>query len=155
MKQDGKKILSIFIRYSISVLIALPHLFIFYFIFTPLTIYPVYFLFKTFFEVSFISSTVILVSQTLPIEFIEACIAGSAYYFLLVLNLLTPGINAKTRIKMILLSFLAFLIVNIIRIFLLGWLLLSNPSLFNLAHIALWYMLSTVLVVLLWFAQVK
>lgn len=146
--------LNIFSRYFILILIALPGLFIFYFIFTPLTVYPIYFLLGLFFDVTFLSKTNILVNN-LPIELISACIAGSAYYLLLVLNLSTPKIKLKTRISAIIFSFIAFLILNILRIFVLSSLAVTGFSYFNVTHTVFWYGFSTIIVVGIWFAEVK
>jgi hypothetical protein len=48
-------------------------------------------------------------------EIINACIAGAAYYFLLILNLSTP-MEISKRIKSLVFMFLTFLIINILRI---------------------------------------
>jgi len=148
-------VLEIFARYLILVLVAFQSLWIFYFVFTPLTVYPVSFLLNIFFDASLLTNTIILINQTLPIEIIEACVAGSAYYFLLILNLTTPNIKIKKRINMILFSFAAFLVINIIRIFFLSILAISGSSFFNITHILFWYALSTLFVVGIWFTQVK
>ena len=146
--------LNIFLRYFILILIALPGLFIFYFIFTPLTVYPVYFLLGLFFDVTFLSKINILINN-IPIELISACIAGSAYYLLLVLNLSTPKIKLKKRICAILFSFAAFLILNILRIFILSSLAVTGFSYFNVTHTIFWYGFSTIIVVAIWFVEVK
>ncbi|MFZ1970896.1 MAG: pacearchaeosortase [Candidatus Nanoarchaeia archaeon] len=142
------------IRYSFLVLVAIPNLWIFYTIFTPLTIYPVYLITKIFFNVS-LSSNVILINGHIPIDMINACIAGSAYYLLLVLNISIPKIETKERVKMILFSFLLFLIVNIIRIVILILIYMSSNSSFNLIHQLFWYGLSTLFVLLIWFLEIK
>jgi len=161
MKKKGKRnknnfddFLNIFIRYSVLILIALPGLVIFYFIFTPLTVYPVYFLLGLFFDVVLLSKIHILLNN-IPIELIPACIAGSAYYLLLVLNLSTPKIKLKKRIYAILFSFAAFLILNILRIFILSFLAVTGSSYFNTTHTIFWYGFSTIIVVGIWFAEVK
>ena len=146
--------LDIVIRYLILILIALPGLFIFYFIFTPLTVYPVYFLLDLFFDAVLLSKTNILVNN-LPIELISACIAGAAYYLLLVLNLSTPKIKLKTRINAIIFSFVAFLVLNILRIFVLSSLAIKGFAYFNVTHTVFWYGFSTIIVVAIWFAEVK
>lgn len=149
-----KKLFGIPLRYLILILVALPELFIFYFIFTPLTIYPVYFLLGLFFEVAIFSNIYLLVNNV-PIELISACIAGSAYYLLLVLNLATPKIKLKTRISAILFSFIAFLILNILRIFVLGSLAATNFPYFDVTHSIFWYGFSTIIVVAIWFIETK
>jgi hypothetical protein len=155
MQNVDKKILGTFGRYLFLVAIAFPSLWIFYFIFTPLTVYPVHFLLNLFFDAYLFSNSIILVGQHLSIELIEACIAGSAYYLLLILNLITSGIKTKTRIYMILFSFFSFLVINILRIFFLSVLAISDSSFFRIAHVAFWYFLNTLFVVGVWFLQVK
>jgi len=147
------KLSNIFLRYLILILIALPNLYLFYLIFTPLTIYPVYFILNIFFEAS-INQNIIQFSDS-SIELISACIAGAAYYLLLILNLSTPKIKFKKRIKLILSSFIIFLILNILRIFLLSLLFYSGSNYFDIAHKIFWYAISTVFVVGIWFFQVK
>ena len=153
-KNDFSDFSNILVRYFILILIALPGLSIFYFIFTPLTVYPVYFLLGLFFDITLLSKIHILINN-IPIELIPACIAGSAYYLLLVLNLSTPKIKLKKRIRAILFSFAAFLILNILRIFILSSLAVTGFSYFNATHTIFWYGLSTIIVVGIWFIEVK
>jgi hypothetical protein len=56
---------------------------------------------------------------------------------------------------MVLLAFGAFLIINILRIFILSLFAISGSSLFDITHWFLWYLVSTVFVVGIWFAEVK
>ncbi len=114
-KKTDLKIPGIILRYLLLIIVALPNLWIFYAIFTPLTIYPVYFISKIFFNLT-LSGTTLFINGVVPIQLIEACIAGAAYYLLFILNITTPNIKLGKRIQMILLSFLAFLVLNIIRI---------------------------------------
>lgn len=141
------------LRYLILILVALPNLYIFYKIFTPLTIYPLYFFFKIFFETT-LSGTTIFV-KGLPIEIINACIAGSAYYLLFVLNLALPKIKLKKRTKMIAFAFGIFLLVNLIRIIILSLMALSESNMFAITHKLSWYLLSVAIVVGIWFTEVK
>lgn len=154
LKKDSANILDIISRYLILVLISIPNLWIFYFIFTPLTIYPVYFLVSLFFEEVSLFGEIIIVNGV-AIEFIKACIAGSAYFLLLILNLSTPKINLKERIIMISVSFASLLIINIIRIFVLILVFFYGFAFFDATHKFLWYFMSTIFVVLIWFAEVK
>lgn len=119
----------------------------------PLTIYPVYFLLKPFFDSSLINNTIMVNNS--PIDIIGACIAGSAYYLLLILNLSTHGIKLKKRIFMLLFSFASLLIINILRIFLLSIVFVSGFSFFDFTHKLFWYAGSTVFVVGIWFLSVK
>jgi exosortase/archaeosortase family protein len=149
---------SIFIRYLILVLAALPGLGIFYFIFSPLTVYPVFWLLSLFFEPSFCTScgaiNTILIDN-FRIEIIGSCIAGSAYYFLLILNLATPNIKIKPRLKMLLGGFLVFLVMNILRIFFMSLMYMDSSALFDFAHKFIWYIGTTIFILGIWFVQVK
>lgn len=154
MKRISKNIANIFVRYAILVIIALPNLWLFYFVFTPLTVYPVYFLLNLFFDAS-LTGSVITLAGSFPIALIGACIAGSAYYLLLILNLSTPKIKLQKRLNIIFLSFVAFLVINILRIFLLSIMAFSGSSLFDITHRLFWYLGSVVFVVGIWFFMVK
>jgi exosortase/archaeosortase family protein len=149
------KIQSIFFRYLILILAAIPNLFIFYFIFTPLTIYPLFGLFKIFLKDVVLINNNFFISKIFVINIIKACVAGSAYYLLFILNLSVPKISFKKRFKMILFSFSLFLILNILRIFILTLIVISNSSAFELIHKMLWYSGATIFVVFIWFLEVK
>jgi exosortase/archaeosortase family protein len=156
MREWKKKLYSILIRYIILIIVALPSFWIFYFVFTPLTIYPVYFILKLLFGASLISGNLIFIGiNPAPIEIIDACVAGAAYYLLLIFNLSIPNIKLNKRIKMICFAFISFLIVNIIRIVLLSAVFVLKPSMFDITHKLSWYIGSIVLVVGIWFIEVK
>ena len=151
-----KNALKIFIRYLIIVLIAIPNLFIFYFIFTPVTIYPLLGLFKIFFKEVLLIERTFQISDRFFIEIIGACIAGSAYYLLFILNFSIPNIKIKKRIKMLLFSFAFLLILNILRIFILSLIFVySSENFFDITHKLFWYFGTTIFVVLIWFIEVK
>ena len=153
MGKTAKQFIDILIRYTILILSALPNLFLFYFVFTPLTIYPVYFLLSLFFEPSLMGN-IILVNK-IPIEIIKACISGSAYYLLFILNLSIPNIKIKKRIKIMLLAFASLLILNVLRIFFLSLMLINDSVWFGITHMFFWYVLSVVFVLGIWFLEVK
>ncbi|MBS3083518.1 pacearchaeosortase [Candidatus Pacearchaeota archaeon] len=169
-------IFSLVLRYLLLLILGLGNLFIFYLIFTPLTIYSVFGLISRFYDVvilignptqacdiaiNFLPFLKSIACMNTTIFFkgyfasiIPACIAGSAYYLLLILNLSTP-MSKKQRIKSILFLMSSFLFLNILRIF--GFALLyanKGLELFNIAHIAFWYFGSTILIILLWFTNV-
>ena len=148
-----KEYLSIIIRYLILILLSLPNLYLFYLVFTPLTLYPVYFLLGLFWQTSLQANTILI--NALSIEVISACVAGSAYYLLLILNLSIPRINIKTRLKMILFSFSSLLFLNILRIFILVSLLLIKPGWFDITHKLFWYLFSILFVIGIWFIEVR
>jgi len=142
-------------RYLILIAVAIPGLWLFYKIFTPVTVWPVYWLLNLLYETFLFSDIVLLIDWIFPIELIPACIAGSAYYLLLVLNLATPKIKPKIRVYAVLFSFVAFLVINILRIFILSIMAYTGSSFFDAAHQFLWYSVSTLFVVGIWFAEVK
>jgi exosortase/archaeosortase family protein len=148
-------IYSLYLRYFILIITAIPSFWIFYTIFTPLTIYPVYFLLNLIFGASLSGSTIFIGNHPSPIEVINACVAGAAYYLLLIFNLSIPNIKFYKRIKMICFAFFSFLIVNIFRIVLLSVIFVLKPSMFDISHKVSWYVGSIVLVVAIWFIEVK
>ncbi len=154
MKKKSKKFLDIFARYLILILIALPNLWLFYFLFTKLTIYPVYFLLSLFFDVS-LTGNLITISNWFPIGIIGACVAGSAYYLLVILNLSTPNIKTKQRFIMLAWAFTVFLIVNVFRIFALSLVFISGSAWFDFSHKLFWYLGSVFFILCIWFGEVR
>ena len=158
MKKGAKKIkidkiYLIFVRYIILLgfVLSLP---IIYKVLTPLTLYPVKWLLELIYENIAISKNIISINGTSLVELIPACIAGSAYLLLLILNL-SVSMNVKKRIYSILSSFLILLILNILRIFFLIILYHNESPFFDITHKLFWYGLSTVFVVGIWFLEVK
>ena len=150
---NAVKSLGIMIRYLFLLIIGLPGLSIFYFIFTSLTIYPSFAILSLIHpSISLVNSVIALGNHAIAI--IPACIAGSAYYFLLILNLTTP-MSVKMREKSILFLFVSFLVLNILRITLFASLFLSGFEYFDFTHKFAWYFGSSALVVLLWFVNVR
>ena len=145
------KITRLFIRYISALLLGI-FITIFYIIFTPLTVYPVYFVLKMFYPV--VLSGITLTIYSAKILLVPACIAGSAYYLLLILNLLTP-MKMRTRIKAIVFSFLMLLIINILRILLFSTLFIEGFKYFDLTHLFFWYVLSIIFVFLIWIMEIK
>ncbi len=167
---------SILSRYFLLLFLGLGNLFIFYILATPLTIYPVLNLINLFYDSVLLRGSVTqacdLATNLLPFlqnlacmdttiffkgyfaSIIPACIAGSAYYLLLILNLSTP-MDKKQRTKSIFFLMSSFLFLNILRIFSFSMLYASKGfELFNIAHVATWYFGSTILVIFLWFLNV-
>jgi len=142
------------LRYSLLIVFALLGVSIFYFIFTPLTIYPVFFILKTFFSNASMMGNFIFVNSS-PIEIIGPCVAGSAYLLLLMLNLSTPKLKIIQRVKISFFSFILLLLINILRIVILSFMFVSGNSFFNIAHLLFWYAGSVLFVVGIWFLSVK
>ncbi|MDP3881790.1 MAG: pacearchaeosortase [Nanoarchaeota archaeon] len=153
---NGRDAWFIFVRYIFLIILSIGNLSIFYFIFTPLTFYVSYFVLNIIYPQAVIFSpnlAVISIGEDF-IQLVEACIAGAAYYFLLILNLSTP-MGAKTRIKSILFLFASFFILNIIRIVVFAMLFVQGYTYFDLAHRAVWYFGSTLMLLVVWFVNVK
>lgn len=155
MKEEDKEhLFDLLVRYSLLILTGVSSLFVFYFVFRPLTIYPIYFIFNFFFDIKLIGN-VLLFAKYPSIQLIDSCIAGAAYYLLLILNLSTPRIKIEKRISMIFYSFLSLWILNIIRIIILTLLFIFGFAFFEFTHKLFWYGLSLVFVIAIWFIQIK
>ena len=153
MKGEKKKVYDLSIRYLILLALSLFAIPIIYLIFLPLTKYPVFYFLDLLYP-AFLKGSLIFIYEKV-IDIAPACVAGSAYYLLFVLNLGTPGIKSYKRVKMIVLSFLAFLILNVLRIVFLGILFVNGSPYFDIFHKILWYAGSTIIVVAIWFTMVK
>ncbi|MCA9488073.1 MAG: pacearchaeosortase [Nanoarchaeota archaeon] len=154
-KKKGEKlsIISLISRYLVLMILGLFGLKLFYIIFLPITINPVYWVLGIFYEVG--KSANLILANSYPIEIIDACVAGAAYFFLLMLNLATPGIETLKRIKIILFSFAAFLIINILRIIILSVMYVEGSGAVELTHKLFWYLGSTIFLVVIWFVMVR
>lgn len=163
---DKKEAGFLIMRYVILILLALPNLFIFYAIATPLTVYPVYYILHkvydaqllipdglSFWHGDYANLVVTIFFKGYYAEIIGACVAGAAYYLLLILNLTTPMSPGK-RIKSLAFMFSSFLILNILRIAIFAKLFFQGYKYFDITHILTWYIGSTLLVVLVWFSNV-
>lgn len=153
MKKGDRKFYDIFFRYLILVLIALPGMDFFYYVFSPLTKYPVYWALSLSYNSVLLKNSIFI--GTKIIEIIGACIAGSAYYMLLILNLSTPKIKWIKRIKIMLFTSATFLIINTLRIYSLSLMYLKGSQFFDITHKMFWYLGSTILLVAIWFLTVK
>ncbi|MDD5191548.1 MAG: pacearchaeosortase [Candidatus Nanoarchaeia archaeon] len=146
-RKDIKKPLFLLIRYIVllGLMFTLP---LIYKILTPLTVYSTGFLLKLFYQVSVSKDMIIL--PNILIQIIPACVAGSAYLLLLILNLTLP-MKPKIRFYSLLFSIPVLFIVNVLRIFVLSVLLAENSQFFDFTHKIFWYILSTVFVIAIWF----
>jgi len=138
------------IRYLLLIIFGLM-LQVFYLVFTPLTLILLEKTLSLFFEI-YLAGNTIYSSKT--IQIIPACIGGSAYYLLLILNLTTPKIKLKKRILSILFMFILFFIFNFLRLFFLISLELNGFNTY-FYHKILWYFGSTIFVFLIWILNIK
>lgn len=155
MKNNKKNEFNWIFRYLIILASAIPSFWIFYLIFTPLTFYPVYFIMGLFYEVIIQNNYSFLIVNHVFVEIVPACISGSAYFLILVLNLGLRNIDFKKRIVMLSYSFGFFYIINLLRIIAFSFLYIENKNAFYLTHILFWYVGSIFLVLLVWFSQIK
>lgn len=153
MKKEDKGFLDIIIRYLILVGISIVGIGIFYKLFLPITLYPSYWAIDLFYSPILYGDTIFVGIES--IQIIGACVAGSAYLFLLILNLATPKVKAMTRLKLTLFSFGTFLLINLLRIILLSYMFLGNSGNFEFFHELFWYLGSTLFVVVIWFVGVN
>lgn len=116
-----------------------------------LTIHPINFLLSLTYTTDLIGNSLLI--QGYNIQIIPACVAVSAYFLLLILNLTTP-MPVKIRVKSLIFSLLALLLVNILRIYMLSLMFLNNATSFEIVHKLFWYILSTVFVVAIWFLTI-
>lgn len=144
--------ITILTRYIALVLLALGNLAIFYKIFTPLTIYSAYITLAKLYGAQLIFDNTIHLNGYMA-AIVPACVAGAAYYFLLILNLTTPMPLLK-RLKTILFSLLAFYLINTARIILFAILFFKGFKFFDLTHTLSWYFGSTILVIAIWFLTI-
>ncbi len=148
---NQEKLISIILRYSILILFGLGDLFIFYKLFTIPTIKIVAYFLSMFYPLTTLNNTIMF--NSIIIELIPACIAGSAYYLLLILNLSTPNIKIARRLISIALSFVILLLFNSFRIVLLS--MISNSYYFNEIHLVFWYFITTLFVILTWILTIR
>ncbi len=145
-------------RYLTLILLGISGLSLFYLVFTPLTVSPVYWGVNVLVsigalgEVLFYPGNVMLVDNVWA-RIVPACIAGAAYYLLVILNLSTP-MKVTKRVNSLLFILLTFLTINSLRIITFVYLFSRGFEYFDLAHTATWYFGSTVLVMLVWFSNV-
>ncbi len=150
MKKDYRNIIY---RYLLLLGVLLIGVGFSYFLFAKPTLYSSYFLFKLFYSEVFLSGTDIFIGEKI-ISIVGSCVAGSAYLLLVMLNLSVPNIKLRKRLSILISSFLIFFILNVLRIFYLGVLYLNGSAGFDVAHKALWYFGSTLIIVLIWFLEV-
>ena len=112
---EDKEAFVLFSRYFILLLLGLFKLKLFYLIFTPFTVQPMFMVLSLVYDNAALLEGNLIFFGGGYIQIIDACVAGAAYYLLLILNLSTP-MNAEKRIKSIFFLVLTFLILNIIRI---------------------------------------
>lgn len=151
---DYKEALLTFSRYVILALLSIYNLKLFYIIFEPATINSVLLIMQNHYKNVHLLAGNIIFFDGLYAQIIPACVAGAAYYLLFILNLSTP-MEIKKRIYSLLFITITFLLLNIFRIVIFTKLIKNGYQFFDLAHELTWYLGSTILVILVWFVNVK
>ena len=141
-------IINLIMRYALAFLFSLGSFWIFYVVFTPLTFYPSALILKILYNATIEAPFILLGKYTVFID--KACVAGSAYFLMFLINMATHGISWPKRIKIVLLNFGSLLILNILRIGFLAILLLTLPGLYDVTHFIFWHVISTVFVIAIW-----
>lgn len=145
------------IRYETGLILRLIPLLIpisfFNLILRPLTIYGVY-LFTFFLNPRVIGDSLFI--GEFNFIFSKVCIAGGAYFFLMLLILTTKDIDFKKRFYCFLTGSLGIFIMNVLRIFILVLIrIFIGKDLFDNIHILFWSIISGVYIALVWIALVK
>lgn len=149
---SNSRSIHIVIRYLIllGLIFTLP---LIYKILTPITINLTSSLLNLFYKISVNNDIIIINSQTF-IQIIPACVAGSAYLLLIILNLSVP-MKTKKRLQSISLGIIIFFLANIIRITILASWYHNELPFFDFTHSLTWYAGSTILILAIWFLLVK
>ncbi len=151
MSKDNKKIFNLFLRYTTILLLSISNLYIFYKILIPLTLHTTNIIIKIFTPTTILKNTIHFNQTT--IQIIQPCVAGSAFYLLLILLLSTANIKPLVRTKAIATALIAFFILNISRILLLST-ITKLPS-FETIHFIFWHIVSTIFVVATYLSTIK
>jgi len=139
------------LRYLLIVIAGMFNLYIFYAIFTPLTLNLSVLGLSFFGEVIKLNNAFLFDGKL--IQLVEACIAGSAYYLLFVLSMSVRAVSVIKRVGVILFLFLSLLIFNVARIVFFS--MITDSALFEELHLLTWYLISLLFVIGIWFLSVK
>ena len=141
-----KNISLVFLRYLALVFLGF-NLWAIYKIFYPLTVYPVFGFFKIFGGASLVGD---VLDIGVKVEFINACIAASAYFLLLIL-ILSSWEGYEKGMKVFLTGAFLILMANVIRIIILLLILkYSGQNLFETVHLFFWRIIASVYVAGVW-----
>lgn len=138
-----------FIRYLFLLLFVLANIFAFFL--PKATIYSAFYVISLFSNATLTNNIINLNGAN--IDLAAACIAISAYYLLLILNLSTP-MALRKRIYSLLLSFSLLFVINILRITIFSFLFISSQPFFSALHFMTWFIFSSILVFLVWYVNI-
>ena len=153
-KKQNAWIFDLVLRYIVSALsfLIIPAI---YLVFSPLTIWLTGGIMQIFYEVQIHKNVLFFPAFNASIEIVDACVAGSAYFLLFLLNVLTRDLKLLKRIYLLLFSFACLFLINVIRLVLIIPMFLSNSAWFDFTHKFFWFVLSIIFVVLIWILSVK
>jgi exosortase/archaeosortase family protein len=146
MRQSSKRSLGLFARYFALIILGINNLYIIYAILTPLTIYATTAILSIFTDPTLVDNFISL--SGIVIEIAPACVAGAAFYLLLILTLSVPDVKPITRTKAILTALIILFSLNILRILIL--IPLIKTAHFQTIHWIIWHLISTLFVVGTW-----
>ena len=114
-----------------------------------------YYLLRLFsYNITLIQNGLIVNGQIL--NFIDACVASSAYYLLVLLILFTKDIEFIKIIKMFIIGSLIILAMNVIRVTTLILILINyGTNLFETVHLAYWRFVATIYIFVVWIILIK
>ncbi|MCX6741788.1 MAG: pacearchaeosortase [Candidatus Pacearchaeota archaeon] len=151
MKKENILFLDVLIRYAViaASIFVIP---LFYFALKTPTTQVLYFIMHFFYNVNVNGNilTFFISGNLFNVEIIDACVAGSAFFLLLILNLSTKGISFIKRVYLFLFDALILFLVNIIRLMVIIPLYLQESAFFPIAHQIFWYGLSIIFVIVIW-----
>jgi len=150
MKNSPKSIY-LFVRYFSLFAVGMGNLYIFHKFLIPITVETVRVILSVFTKVSVMDD--IIYVQWTHIQIAPACVAGSAFYLLLILILSISDVSPKIRAKAIVASFGILFALNIVRILIL--IPMTNSIYFYDVHWIFWHLISTLFVVFIWFYIIK
>lgn len=153
MNKQSKKILGLFARYFALLLIGAGNLYIIYKLLTPLTIHVLNGILSIFTTTSLDGIIIHLPQLGIGIEIVAACVAGAAFYLLLILIMSTADIKPEKRARMIIVAFAALFVLNLLRILIL--IPMAGAAYFETVHWLSWHIISILFVVGIWFSIVK
>jgi exosortase/archaeosortase family protein len=144
-------LIDIVLRYLLIFLLGLGNLYLFYFIFTPITINLLYFILNIFTEATLINNSLLV--KSVSFEIVSACVGGFAYYLLFILIFSTREIKLLKRIKILLILYGLLFFFNIARILFMVY--IYGFVYFDTIHWFFWYFISTFFVFMLWVIAVS
>jgi exosortase/archaeosortase family protein len=148
---QNKKITGLFLRYLTVLILGAGNLYLIYKILTPLTIHTTNIILNIFTPTTLHENVIRFGATT--IQIVPACVAGAAFYLLLILLFTTADLKPKTRAYAILTATAILFTLNIARILLLTS-LIYLPN-FETIHWVFWHIVSTVFVVATYIATTK